>query len=99
MRALVEASARSFRHALLGTERPVLWEEELTPGRSARSGPSKDGLRAINQPYLEEKARMWSGLTDNYVRVVAQCDDDLLGQIRSTRLESIRGDQLVGRVE
>jgi threonylcarbamoyladenosine tRNA methylthiotransferase MtaB len=99
MRALVEASARSFRQGLLGTERPVLWEEELTLGVSARGGTSEDGSRAMDQPHSEAKARMWSGLTDNYLRVVAECDDDLLGQIRSTRLELIRGDQIVGRVE
>jgi threonylcarbamoyladenosine tRNA methylthiotransferase MtaB len=42
------------------------------------------------------RAGLWSGLTDNYIRVVAPADEDLHNQIRMTRLLEARKRHLVG---
>ncbi|MBI4289050.1 MAG: tRNA (N(6)-L-threonylcarbamoyladenosine(37)-C(2))-methylthiotransferase MtaB [Chloroflexi bacterium] len=46
LRQLAQQSAASYREQFLGATRPVLWEQEASPG-------------------------VWSGLTDNYLRVLS----------------------------
>ena len=59
---LAEHHGAEFRRRLLGTVRPVLWEE------------------TTRMPQL------WSGLTDNYVRVVARSSRALTNEIAAARL-------------
>jgi threonylcarbamoyladenosine tRNA methylthiotransferase MtaB len=76
---------RSVRENMLGQVRPVLWEN-----RSPRpdAGPSPAGTE------------VWSGLTDNYlrVRIAAPQGLDLHNRITQTRLVSLVGDELQGQM-
>ena len=65
---LAEAQAAEFRKGLLGSVRPVLWED----------------ARDINGTMA------WSGLTDNYVRVVAQSSELIENEITLARLDALR---------
>lgn len=65
---LAEAQAAEFREGLLGSVRPVLWED----------------ARDING------TMSWSGLTDNYVRVVAQSSELIENEITLARLDTLR---------
>ena len=62
---LGDRAAAEFRERLLGTNRPVLWEEQ-------RNGA-------------------WVGLTDNYVRVLAESNKDLSNRIGSATLVARAG--------
>ena len=69
---LGERAATEFRERLLGTNRPVLWEEQ-------RNGA-------------------WVGLTDNYVRVLAESNQDLSNRICSATLVARVGRFVSARV-
>lgn len=53
------------------------------------------------QTMMDEPGRLWSGLTDNYLRVhtVVPEDVDLRNQITPVRLDELNGDILYGRVQ
>lgn len=74
LREAVEATGRSERARFLGQLRPVLWEGEGAPV----GGESLEG----------EPGRLWSGLTDNGLRVqaVAPAGVDLHGVISEARI-------------
>jgi threonylcarbamoyladenosine tRNA methylthiotransferase MtaB len=44
------------------------------------------------------RAGLWSGLTDNYIRVVTRADADLHNRIRMTRLVRARNRHVVGEL-
>ena len=69
---LGERAAAEFRERLLGTNRPVLWEEQ------------RDGA--------------WVGLTDNYVRVLAESNQDLSNRIGPATLVARAGRFVSARV-
>ncbi|MBI4312940.1 MAG: tRNA (N(6)-L-threonylcarbamoyladenosine(37)-C(2))-methylthiotransferase MtaB [Chloroflexi bacterium] len=74
--SLARAQAASFRDAMAGSVRSVLWED---------SRPLGD-------------LRVWSGLTDNYVRANAVSQKDLHNQIAPVLLERRNGDVVWGRL-
>jgi threonylcarbamoyladenosine tRNA methylthiotransferase MtaB len=41
---------------------------------------------------------LWTGLTDNYLRVVAPAPDDLHNRLTATRLLAVQNGHLVGEV-
>ena len=47
----------------------------------------------------DPRIRVWSGLTDNYLRVKTMGEGDLLGQTSTVLLERLDGSELVGRME
>jgi threonylcarbamoyladenosine tRNA methylthiotransferase MtaB len=69
---LGERTGSAFRDELLGTARPVLWEQR--------------------------RGEAWTGLTDNYVRVLVDSQDDLFNQIVPTRLVGRSGETLQGEL-
>ena len=81
MSAVGDEGFIEYRKGLAGQTRPVLWEtgrpitprDYLAPGHSGESGNPGATLR-------------WSGLTDNYVRVVAETGLDLTNRITEARL-------------
>ena len=48
--------------------------------------------------FEQKKNNLWTGLTDNYVRVKVQSDQRLNNQIRSVRLASIDGQTAIGKL-
>ena len=53
------------------------------------------------QPLSDQPARLWSGLTDNYLRVMAMADEssDLHNKITNVHIDSVEGEILIGRLE
>lgn len=45
-----------------------------------------------------ERDEQWSGVTDNYLRVLTQASEDLHNQLRLTRLVAVEGEHLLGEV-
>lgn len=104
VRALSELDAElgaTVRAACLGQIRPVLWEScEPTPisGAEALAGnTAKSATASIPEPQGGNLA-LWSGLTDNYLRVLthAPAKLDLHNHILPVRLERLAGDALYG---
>lgn len=48
---------------------------------------------------VEENGNAYEGLTDNYIRVIAQSTDDIKGKIISVKLISVEADYLEGIIE
>ena len=74
--AVCAAAFAEYRSSLVGQTRPVLWET-ARPSAPADS----DGSNTM----------LWSGLTDNYIRVTATTDADLANRITLTRLVGLEG--------
>jgi threonylcarbamoyladenosine tRNA methylthiotransferase MtaB len=75
MQAVADASARAFAARFIGKTMQVLWEarEQRTDNRQQTNSPNpSSGL-----------CKLWSGYTDNYIRVLAASDADLHNQITS----------------
>ncbi len=96
MRALIELDAElgtAVRRSFVGEVRPVLWENpEHTDGLGAPAPASEKPAHG--------DAVIWSGLTDNYLRVLAAAPAklDLHNRITLVRLERLEGDALWGAV-
>ncbi|MEZ4662511.1 MAG: tRNA (N(6)-L-threonylcarbamoyladenosine(37)-C(2))-methylthiotransferase MtaB [Caldilineaceae bacterium] len=73
-------------------------------GRAARArfvGSTRPVLwEGRGQPLTDQPGRLWSGLTDNYLRVmaVAPAEANLHNQITPTRLDELNGDTLFGTI-
>ena len=83
---VVERTGRAERLRHVGSLRPVLWER---PQGELAEGQGEAGT-----------ARLWSGLTDNYLRVSLEAppDVDLHNQIVPTHLAGLHGDTIFGRL-
>ena len=77
---------RAVRAGFLGQTRPVLWENRVEDSRQTG--------------FVGSGAVIWSGLTDNYLRVLtaAPAGLDLHNRITSVRLARLDGDDLWGDV-
>ena len=85
MHALVARTGQVERQRFLGQVRPVLWEGEGQP----LTGGNGDG-----------DGLLWSGLTDNYLRVmaVAPAGMGLQNVITPVRLDELQGETLFGEI-
>jgi threonylcarbamoyladenosine tRNA methylthiotransferase MtaB len=85
---------RALRDSFVGQTRPVLWERSM---RNAAQARVSDGDISIHR---QGGIVLWSGLTDNYLRVrmVAPEDVDLHNRITATRLTKVAGVELLGEV-
>ncbi|CAG0947148.1 Threonylcarbamoyladenosine tRNA methylthiotransferase MtaB [Anaerolineae bacterium] len=87
MQTIADASAHAFARRFLGRAMDVLWEsrEEMTDDLSLASRRSPP---------------VWSGYTDNYVRVTAASDANLHNQIVSARILDVaqRGDGVIAEI-
>jgi threonylcarbamoyladenosine tRNA methylthiotransferase MtaB len=94
VRSIAAAATQHFRAALCGGTLPVLWEgRQETPSlphsaalRDA-AARSRDGLG---------QAGLWSGLTDNFVRVFCASDAQLQNRITQTRITSHHAEGVMG---
>ena len=77
--AVCAAAFAEYRSGLLGQTRPVLWETARPPAPADSDG-SAGGA-----------AMLWSGLTDNYIRVTATTDANLANRITPARLVGLEG--------
>ena len=96
-----------------GTSAAYFQDQVAEPEKRARMGKMLDlsaesalrfresQLGAV-RPVLWERASgsgsLWSGLTDNYLRVRAVCDSTLSNQITNARLTSLEGDWVLAEV-
>jgi len=56
-------------------------------------------LEVLYEEEVDEKSNFYEGLTDNYIRVIAEAAYDIKGRIISTRLEDIKEDFMIGNLE
>jgi threonylcarbamoyladenosine tRNA methylthiotransferase MtaB len=88
VRALIALDAElgaAVRQSFIGDVRPVLWENH-------EAGPDAEQLHST------DARPVWSGLTDNYLRVLsaAPADLDVHNRITPVRLDRLDGDVLRG---
>lgn len=86
LQAVVERTGREERLRHIGSLRPVLWER---PQGELAEGQGEQGA-----------ARLWTGFTDNYLRVSLEAPPalDLHNQIIPTYLAGLDGDTIFGRL-
>jgi len=82
---LGKAISRSFRTQFVGSTLQVLWEESLSPVDVCRLG--------LEVP--ERPAALWSGLSDNYIRVYAASSAPLTGVVSRARVERLAADGVI----
>ena len=85
--AMADAAAAGFtawRNRMAGQTRPVLWESARA-NSPAGNPPADAGDRAL----------LWRGLTDNYIRVAAPSHANLAGRITPARLGALADDRTV----
>ena len=75
------AAFAEYRRGLIGQTRPALWE---TARPSASAGSDGGGAGAGG-------TMLWSGLTDNYIRVTTTTDANLANRITPARLVDLAG--------
>ena len=101
MSAVAEAGFTEYRNRLAGQTRPVLWEtaRPITPQDSCEPylHPAEFPRHSRESGNPDATLR-WSGLTDNYVRVVAETGLDLANRITSTRLLRLDGKAMLAKV-
>jgi len=106
VRALTELDAelgRAARKSFLGQTRPVLWEnlEPLPlPGAEGSAGDAGRPIETRQPGGQDAGLAVWSGLTDNYLRVLtaAPAGLDLRHRILPAVLERLEGDTLWARL-
>jgi threonylcarbamoyladenosine tRNA methylthiotransferase MtaB len=86
LHAVVERTGREERMRHIGSQRPVLWE------RPQGELVEEQGEQGV--------ARLWTGFTDNYLRVCLEAPPalDLHNQILPTYLAALHGDTIFGRL-
>ncbi len=93
MQMIADASARRFAERFVGRVMPVLWET----GESPR--PDRQSEQAGGPPLSPAHGgRVWSGYTDNYIRVSAASENDLHNRITPARLTGTIGDAAAGEL-
>jgi threonylcarbamoyladenosine tRNA methylthiotransferase MtaB len=90
MQAIADASLRAFTQKFIGREMAVLWE--------ARPQTTDDRPQTRAQGLSSVVCHLWSGYTDNYIRVVAASDAELRNQIAPARLTQVIDDGAIGQV-
>ena len=80
MQAVADASARAFAQRFIGKTTEVLWETKTV---------SQDSLPLAPRPPF-----LWSGYTDNYIRVLTASAADLHNQISLARVRAIEEDEV-----
>lgn len=84
MQAVADASARVFARRFIGKTVQVLWEtrEQITNHRPQTNSANLSSV----------VCNLWSGHSDNYIRVVTASDANLRNQISSARVRAIDED-------
>jgi threonylcarbamoyladenosine tRNA methylthiotransferase MtaB len=90
MQMVADASAHRFAERFVGRVMPVLWETR----ESVQHGGPSDGMGQ----YQALETGMWSGYTDNYIRVSAPSETDLHNRIAPARLTAAIGDTATGEL-
>ena len=105
LRAAVDEMAASYRRRFLGSTRPVLWEQGLPQPwtenepleRDEASSSSRQAQRTGTpspQPSPGGRGSLaWTGVTDNYLRVETESQDELLGVTSHVLLARLDGDR------
>lgn len=88
LQRLSDAKLQSYFESMVGAERPVLWEYVLHPYEQDAEAEGSGETDAATSTSRGGEALM-SGLTDNYLRVVAPARPELLNTVSLVRIEGI----------
>ncbi|NLM44622.1 MAG: tRNA (N(6)-L-threonylcarbamoyladenosine(37)-C(2))-methylthiotransferase MtaB [Clostridiales bacterium] len=56
-------------------------------------------LKVLYEQQIDDSSKYYEGLTDNYIRVIAEAAYDIKGEIIDTQLKSIKDDIMLGTLE
>jgi tRNA A37 methylthiotransferase MiaB len=103
MQAVANASAQTFARSFIGRRMPVLWEScdiavtgERVAALDNRRGQNNEDERAHADGMV--RFPLWSGYTDNYVRVTAPNEGNWRNRIATAELIEPEGDGIRGRL-
>ncbi len=89
MQAVADASARAFAAQFIGQTMPVLWESTVDSSQKSVASSQISSLATRHSPLV------WSGYTDNYIRVLAASDADLHNQISLATVSTVNDDGVI----
>ena len=92
MQAVGDASARAFARRFIGKTVQVLWENTVCSIQKSVVS------RQLSTPATRHSPPVWSGYTDNYIRVAAASDADLHNQISSACVTNIEEDGVTAKL-
>jgi threonylcarbamoyladenosine tRNA methylthiotransferase MtaB len=92
MQTIADASQRAFAQQFIGRKLTVLWETL----EKDESGKMKD--ERIHPSSFILHPSMWSGYSDNYIRVVAASDADLRNQFTAARVTNVVADGVIAEL-
>jgi len=92
MQTIADLSMRAFAERFVGRELPVLWESKEQTKDDGRK--PEDNFSFVVRP----PSSVWSGYTDNYIRVVAPSEADLGNTIAPARLVRAIDDGAIGEI-
>lgn len=98
MQAVADASLRAFTERFIGREMKVLWEAQIRDEGRGMKDESRSANEAIHPASRIPHPSLWSGYTDNYIRVLVASDADLHNQITSVRLINAIDDGAIGEL-
>lgn len=94
-RALDAELRRAYKSRFLGRTMEVLWEEPV-PSQPRPGNAANDEVGAVGQGASSDDL-IWSGLTDNYLRVFAR-GNLREGQMTQVRLDELAVDGILGEI-
>ena len=56
-------------------------------------------MKVLYEHSIDDKHSLFEGLTDNYIRVVSESQEDIKGKIIETTLLELKKDYLEGKIE
>ncbi len=99
VQAVGDASARAFANQFVGQTMDVLWE--MGAPAEGQSAVTMDSGKTMAPRSTNESGTgrlVWSGYTDNYIRVQAKSEAMLHNEIAPARLETVVADGVWGRL-
>ncbi len=92
LQTIADTSARAFAQRFIGQTMPVLWENTVTSSQQPVASSQ------ISSLVTRHSSLVWSGYTDNYIRVFAASDANLHNQISSACVRNIEEDGVTAEV-
>ena len=94
---LSDRCALEFNCRFIGREMPVLYEQAVKDSGGQNEQAVKDSGGQNNQE-AKDSGGLYEGLTPNYIRVLSNADNSILGNIAATRLIRAEKEFIIGGI-